>query len=35
MKEKAFLIAEVRKTFQKRDWEVRFNPNRLMRAPQA
>jgi len=35
MKEKAFLIAEVWKTFQTTDWEVRFNPHRLMRAPQT
>jgi len=35
MKEKAFLITEVQKTFQTRDWEVRFNPNRLVRALQT
>jgi len=30
MKRKAFLIAEVQKTFQTKDWELRFDQHRLM-----
>jgi len=34
-KEEAFLIAKLQQIFQTKFWEVRFNPHRLMWAPQT
>ena len=34
-KGKAILVVEVQKTFQTKDWEVRFNQHSVMRAPQT
>jgi len=31
MKRKVFLLAEVKKKFQKKNWELRFNQYRLIR----